>query len=545
MKIAISAFKGMVPSIDAPLLPLQHAVDAVNVKLWSGTLKPFREPAFVATPTKVGTKKTIYRFAPTPGNDASGYIFHWTDVVDVVRGPVRGDTSERTYYTGDGVPKVTDNSIALSGGTNYPMNSYTLGIPAPADTPTVTLGGTAEEDATEADQRTWAYVYTYVSAWGEEGPPSTASASIDVMPGESVTVSNLSGPPTGNYNIIAKRIYRTATDDATTEFYFLAELAVSTSSIEDSTPDTGLGERIPSETWYAPPTDMHSIGVLDNGIGYGASKNDVCVSEPYLLHAWNPLYRKPASHPVVGIGSFGNTIVALTEKNPVLISGTDSGSMSDRTLNINQGCVSKRSIVSGEFGVVYASPDGLVLIGGDMADVVTREFLTRDQWLAFKPSSIIGVLYNGMYMGFYDNGSEQGGFLFDPANAAAGFIYLDIFPSAVYADPLSDKLYLCIDGDVVAWDAGDPLEYAWKSKEFVSPRPSNFTAARVTAKDYDSLTLKAYVGGVLTHTQAITDAEPFRLPFKPDRRFQFILSGTSEVELVEIAESVQEIVDGG
>ncbi len=231
MKIDVTGFKGMLPTVDPTLLSQQHAVAAVNTKLNTGTLKPFRAPVLVTTPTKTGTKQSIYRFAPTPGNDASGFWFHWTSVVDVVRGPVRGDTTERTYFTGDGVPKVTNNAIALTGGTNYPMNAYQLGIPAPNVVISVTKGGTAEEGATEADKRTWAYVATYVSAWGEEGPPSAPSASIDLLPGENVTVGNLGTAPIGNYNIATKRIYRTATDDATTEFYFLTEIPVSTTSI--------------------------------------------------------------------------------------------------------------------------------------------------------------------------------------------------------------------------------------------------------------------------------------------------------------------------
>jgi len=545
MKIDVTSFKGMLPTVDPTLLSPQHAVAAVNTKLNTGTLKPFRAPVQVATPTKTGTKQTIYRFGPTPGNDASGFWFHWTSVVDVVRGPVRGDTSERTYYTGDGVPKVTNNAIALTGGTNYPMNAYTLGIPAPNIVISVTKGGTAEEGATEADKRTWAYVATYVSAWGEEGPPSPPSASIDVLPGENVTVGSLGTAPIGNYNIATKRIYRTATDDATTEFYFLAEIPVSTTSIMDSTPDAGLGERLPSETWYAPPADMHSIGVLDNGIGYGASKNELYLSEPYMLHAWNPLNAKPSNYPIVAIGAFANTIVALTQQNPMLVQGTDPSSMSDQVLHINQGCVSKRSVVSGDFGVVYASPDGLVLIGPGIADVVTRDFLTRDQWQAYKPTSIMGCLYNGMYLGFYNTGTVQGGFLFDPKNADAGFVHLDLAPTAAYSDPLSDKLYLLISGNIVAWDAGTLLAYAWKSKEFVATRHANFTAARLTAKDYASLTLKTYVDGVLTRTHAVANDKPFRLPFKAGRRFQFELTGTSEVERVEIAESVGELVTDG
>ncbi|MDP2346712.1 MAG: hypothetical protein Q8N34_03190 [Gammaproteobacteria bacterium] len=496
-------------------------------------------------PTKVGTIRSIYRFAPTSGNDASGYWFHWTGVVDAVRGPVRGDTSERTYFTGDGVPKVTDNSIALSGGTDYPENSYTLGIPVPGVTIGIAVTGDADEGATEADTITRAYVITYVSAWGEEGPPSAVSPRVDLLPGQSVSLSALGTAPIGNYNITHKRIYRTATGAGTTQFYFVAEIAISTTTYSDTIEDAVVGEELPSETWYAPPTDMHSIGVLDNGIGFGASKNEVYVSEPYLLHAWNPLNAQPSNHPIVGCGKYGNTIVALTTANPLIVTGVDPSSMTSSELAINQGCVSKRSIVNAPFGVLYASPDGLVLVGpGSPGTIVTKNFLTRDQWQALNPHSIMGVLYNGMYMGFYDTGEEDGAgaFILDPENPASGFLYLDIVATAAYADPLSDSLYLCIDGKIVTWDTGNPLEYTWRSKRFVYGRPVNYVAARIMAEDYVDLKFKSYVNGVLTQTKTVINGNVFRLPYTVGREFEYELSGTSTVVMLEIAETGDELV---
>lgn len=542
MKIELSNFKGLIPKLEPILLPDGNASDAINTKLWTGALDAYREGTVVDTPTKEGTIQTIYRFAPVSGDDLSGYAFHWTSVVDVIRGPVAGDTSERTYFTGDGVPKVTDNSIALSGGTDYPENSYTLGIPAPTATIGIAVTGDADEDATEADTITRSYVFTFVSGWGEEGPPSDPSDAVDLLPGQQVDLSALGTAPSGNYNITHKRIYRTATGAAGTQYYFVNEIAVSTTTYSDTIDDSVIGEELQTEGWFPPPTDMHSIGLIDNGIGYGASKNQVYVSEAYQLHAWNPLNAKTSNHEIVGIGSFQNTIVALTKANPMIVSGTDPASMSSEKLEINQGCISKRSIVSSPFGVLYASPDGLVLVGpGRPGEVVTEKFMTRDQWLALNPHSLMGVLYNGAYMGFYNDGETARAFILDPNNVEAGFLYLDIFATAAYADPLSDSLFLLIDGDIITFDTGDPMEYTWLSKQFVYDRPVNFTIARIRAADYTDLTFKAYVDGALKHTQVVTSGTAFRLPFSRGREFQYELSGTSKVTRLEIAEAGDEL----
>ncbi|MDX8384677.1 MAG: hypothetical protein R8M45_11390, partial [Ghiorsea sp.] len=219
--ITISNFKGEIPAIDATLLPSSHAQVAKNVRIKSGRLDALRQSLLNWTPSKVGTLKTIYRYA---ADKPTSYWLHWLDDVDVVRAPVNGDTTERTYFSGVGIaPQVTDNSMAVQGGTLYPMNAYTLGIPAPALAASVATVSNADENLNESTL----YVYTYVSAIGEEGAPSPASALVDmVSTALSVDLSGLSGVPTGAYNITSKRIYRAASSLSGAEFQFVAEIPV-------------------------------------------------------------------------------------------------------------------------------------------------------------------------------------------------------------------------------------------------------------------------------------------------------------------------------
>lgn len=130
--LKIVKFLGEAPKISPELLPETVAQYAFNLDLSSGDLLPYRRSEEVATLDKVGTVKTIYPMVD-PGDSSLKWL-HWTTDVDVATAQIEGDTSQRIYYTGDGVPKVTNFTMATSG-TQYPTTSYTLGLPLPTAVP--------------------------------------------------------------------------------------------------------------------------------------------------------------------------------------------------------------------------------------------------------------------------------------------------------------------------------------------------------------------------------------------------------------------------
>ena len=525
------------PRSSPQLLPDHLAQGATNTKLWSGALDKFNDPAFYYDPSKAGNLKTIYRFGAVPGNDLSGFWFHWTQEVHCVRGPVKGDTQERTYFTGDGVPQSTDASIATAGGTDYPTNSYDLGVPSPPAGLSVAVSGAsgAPEDATNR-----AYAVTYVSALGEEGPPSPLTGEVQFWEGQTVTLTLIPLGPGGNLNIGTKRIYRTATG-ASTELDFVVELPVSDSSYIDVVLDSQLGESIQSVFWEAPPSDMVGIGAMANGLMYGFSKNLVCVSEAWLPHAWNPLNQQATNHPIIAGGHFDNTIVALTTKNPYLITGYDPRSLTMQEYDIGQGCVSARSAVNSKYGVAYASPDGLMLVGPGGYKNLTDPFMTKDQWQELTPESILGVVHEDRYFGFYDNGATQGCFLLDPNNLDVGLVYLDIYATGAFSDPMTDKLYLLVNNQIMIWDEGVAAAYLWKSKVFRTGRNS-LTACRILADTYTDLVFRLYINGVIHHTETVTSDRPFRMPGGADSiLYEFDLVGTDVVNQVALTSTPSEL----
>lgn len=536
-ELRIALFGGQIPLADPRLLPDYAAQIAINTKLWDGKLGAYRQPLTVVTPSKSGTKRSIYRFGQDV-TDESQYWLHWTTDVDVAKSPIAGDTAEKTCWTGEAEPRITDSTLALTGGgTDYPIAWYKLGVPAPAATPSVVTSGSGTGVETDI-----VYVYTFVNSYGQEGPPSSPSSAVQWQPGKTNTLTGMSTSAGSGYNITAKRIYRTVTGSNSTDYRFVAEIAAATTSYADSKTADQLGESLPSTFWDGPPSDMFGLIVLPNGIMAGLSGNELLLSEPYMPHAWPDTYRLACEWKPVGLGQFGKNVVVLTKGLPYIATGTHPSQFSMDKIEVGQACVNKRSIASvPKAGVVYACPSGLAMVGPGGSDVVTKNLMDQDDWDALVPSSIEGYAYtNSRYFGFYDTGSVQQGFIFDPNSERAPLTFTDTYATAGYRDPIRDKLYLQIGGAIKRWDGGaTKMTYQWKSRITVPGKPGNPGFGQVEADDYTSLTFKLYGDGSLKATKTVSSNQPFRLPdgYKA-REFEVEISGTSRVRAVYLAETM-------
>jgi len=538
---AVRQFKGIAPRAEPRLLQENQAQVALNCKLWHGSLRPLLANLAVAvTLTKPGTIQTIHRFGHDLASDIQ-YWFHWAGEVDVCRGQIFGDVSERTYYTDGTLPKVTNNTLALSGGgTDYPNASYTLGIPAPAAAATVAIAGSGSGIA-----ETRVYTYTYVSVWGEEGKPATGSFPIDVFPGQTIDLSAMSGAPTGAYNIVSKRIYRSVTGSFGTAYLFVAEIPVAQVTYNDAIAAENLGEQLPSLTYAMPPAALQGLVNMPNGMMAGFNGKDVYFCEPYKPHAWPLAYVMTVDYDVVALGVTDTSLVVLTKGFPYLIQGTHPSGMAQVKLNAPQACVAKCSVAFLSGGVVYASPDGMFITNGGSDPVnLTEHIFTNNEWRAFfKPDSIHGYVYDDKYIGFYNTGTVQGGFIIDPKRG--DFTMLDWYATAGYYDPQRDALFLVVAGALVKFDEGATnMTAVWRSKVFYSPRPINLGAIRVEAVAYP-VSVQVFADGVSKGTFSITSKNAQRLPagFLANT-WEFSISSAVEVYSCAIAESMTELANG-
>lgn len=478
--INIAGFSGLVPRLGPALLGQNQAQLAQNTKLQSGEIRAWRKPLLVSSLVQ-NNVKSIHKMLGPAG--ATQWL-EWTTDVNVCNGPVPDTSDFRLYYTGAGTPKKTNWTMASSGVSSKPGAFLEMGVPAPTSAPSLSASGGS------APTETRAYVYTYVSTFGavkEESAPSLANLVTCNAAGSTVVVSGFATAPTTNYNITHIRIYRSVSGTTTQTYFQVAEIPIGTSSYSDTSTVAQLGAALYTQFFTPPPAGLTGLVALPNGVLAGFVDRQVWFSEPYYPHAWPATYSLTVEFPIVGLGVFNNTLVVCTTKNPYLITGSTPSGMSQEKLPITQPCVSKRSIVYDQFGVLYASPDGLVAIGPGVQDIVTSKLASRDDWASVYPSSIIGMLYDNHYIGFYTDGTNYAGFCFSrndqPALTGIDFPAAGVFTETgtgnVYGvSKETNKIYQ-IDGDNVNLGT-----YLWRSKRFVMQKPTSFAALKINA-DYN------------------------------------------------------------
>lgn len=563
MRITTKSFAGLSPRTSPHLLPEAAAQEALNVRLWSGSPEPFRAPALVMALAKVGTKRSIYRFGK--GNDSDlQFWFHWLNDTDVARGPIPDDTQERTYFTEEGQPpKATDATMATSGSA-LPSGFRLLGIPAPAAAASVNVTpaqveepAEGEEPATDDDEptRQQCYLaYTYVSDWEEEGPPSAVSLPFDAMTGDTLNVSGLVTPPGGAYSITRIRLYVSVSDGTAgaAVLRYWQEISVGAGSAAGVLDFTLLGEALPENSLIPPPQNLRGIRAHPSGFMLGFAGQKFYRSETFKPYGWP--YFDPLADDIVGLEVLGQAVVICTNGSTYLAQGSDPQAFTPGRLEGHQPCVSKRSIAALQAGVLYASPDGLVLVDPAGAMVVaTDSILTRDEWQAFKPESITAVVHDNRYFAFYDTGVARGALIFEFSPAGTIFVQTDVHATAAYADPRRDALFLVLaDGQLHKWDAGaTALQMRWRSRLWLLERPQNVGAAQVIADAYPvQFTLRASVQTstgptVVEFTKTVTSERPFRLPGHwRARSFDWLVTGTTRVSEVTVASSMAEVTGG-
>ena len=621
--VKVENFSGLIPRADPHVLPPNAATEALNIKISSGAITPWKEPLSIQA---VSAAQSIYLYEDI-------YWLVWSTIVSAVRSPLASDAYKRLYWTGDGAPKMATFDLITTGSTSYPNDSRDLGIIAPTAAPTVSVPAISAysasatyavgaffsytyEDATvlstfkclvaaapysipaysatetyvvgavvtnggltyrcglaieapeaftaahwyvvtgavpileavlnyritlgyftelfDTDQETRAYVFRYVSDLGEAGPPSSASADITIFPGQVVTVAGIAD----YYAYGTKELYRTNTGVSTTDYQFLVEIALGTTSYADSIEDDALGEVITSTSWDPPPSDLAGLIALPNGClaGYIEGGNQVCISYPYMPHAWPADYRYPVTGIVKGIGAFGSSVLVATDDQPSVLTGQDPAGMSLEKFENGSACVSSQGVVDMGYAVAYPSPTGLMVAGVGTAGLATAKVLGKDDWQAYNPSTMRSCFYGGLYIAFTDNG----GFIFDAQTN--DLVDIDMVATAMYHDPASGNLYLVVADEIVQWDGGTAdLVNLWKSRPFTLAKPSRVGWAQVKANTYP-VTFKLYGDDDLIAIKTVRNARPFRTSCrKLVSEIHLEVSGASNIWMVAAAESIEEL----
>jgi len=204
VKVTLNTFLGANLAFDDTLLDAGVGVQSLNQEPGYGDLRPWNAPgSTVATVPASPQRKTIRRMGQDVASDAN-YWLSWSDIVHAITGYEADDTTERTYFTGSGTPKWTNNAIGLGGGAPYPQATRELAVP----TPVAAITAAINTDPAEGTEQAFMWVYTYVNDLGWESAPSPVSNTLLAKPGCTFDLSGFSSVPAGNYGITTVRLYR-------------------------------------------------------------------------------------------------------------------------------------------------------------------------------------------------------------------------------------------------------------------------------------------------------------------------------------------------
>ncbi len=532
--IDISGFKGEIPKISNKLLPAEYASSSVNCDFESGNLQPVNG----------NTPIQDVEAGITTIHDMDGSFLQWAENVNVVKSLV-ADSGNRIMFTGAGYPKETNAVLSLVSSP-FPTTTRRLGIPAPTNTLTISLEGVPGEDVVHSSS----YVYTLVGKWEDgsevESAPSPPTGVIDFYSGITPRLSGFTDATATGVYVTHFRIYRLNNGYSGSEYQYVDEMAVVTTTYDDSKTDDDLGEVLPTTEWTCPEETLSGLIATSYGLVFGFKGNTVYPSEVFIPYAFPASYSMPTESDIVGLGDTGGVVVVLTKTVPYLLVGQDPLTMSLRRLGYKQKCVSARSIVNIPGGVVYASPDGLYHINeAGTGSLITNKLFKKKQWKALGPENLLGFYYDESYVGFF--AGTKTGFSLHLETGEYKPITTDENVHGGTYSAYADMLYLvqtkAATREIVSFQSGSSSDYSWISKLFETNSRRSYTAGKVTGNfTAGSVTLSFYVDGVLSATKEVSNDKIFRIKLPGGRSLQIKVEGMATVDRIMIGLSVIEIV---
>lgn len=529
---SLTTFLGANLRREPRFLPPGVGVSSINQKpSESGDLRPWLQPLTISGPNVPAGRLTLYRMGrDTPST--STFWLSWTTIVHAIRGFDASDPTERTYYTGSGSPKWTNNILALASAP-YPASARELSVPVPVTLPVVVIN-TDGPAVTGVDPRRLYYVFTWVNDIGWESAPSPPTLAAPANSGAIVDLTITESVPAGNYGINRMRWYRTQTTSAAgdAEFFFLAEYAVGATGMQDAGQALGT-DVLPT----GPDTLRLPLAATAKGLTYcwnqfAAAIVDKTVRfcEPTLMYAWPLGNEYEVSDTPVALAAFAQRLLVLTTAGAELFTGSDPEAMDQKQIALAP-IVAARSLVVGESFAMWAADDGLWYWGLDGYRNLVGECLTPAQWRALVPSTIHGYYFEignrPVYIGFYNDGTLKG-FVVDPTNPM-GIYFLDKGYTSAYWDKLQRKLFVLDGATLKLWDAG-----ASGMTTTVRGKPER-QQAEVECEWLEllaggSTTVRLLVDGVERFNSALTSGEYRTVDGTQGREFQLEVATATSVQ---------------
>ena len=469
MTLKIDNFHGMQPRLHPSLLSAGMAVRAHNCRLKSGKLVPLRNPSVVSnsrvykegglTKLSDATSLHAWKWLDNTGRTVVSFLA-FKGMTWMAEGNIADDEYDRVFITGDtGVSyddgtTVTENTPAVfiheRSGNN--VIRHTL-----VKSPITTFSAADTGDPAFDDTKTVFYVAFFASWYDEFGYESglTGATEIIEINAGSVVEFTFDGIPPDADGV---RVYMTmsGTEDSNDGIQFLLDCKVS-ALVQGKTShavypeDTGE-----TEPGIEPiPSDLRCLQFVPGGFytGFSASApKTVMFSDINLVTSWPVAYRYDVKDTIVALAVTSNTVFALTDGWPWVLSGTAPESMTAAKLAGPAACVSPRGVCVYRNSVYYASNEGLMAIvndanSGTVCVNVTEKIFTKDQWQAKNPSSCILQQHDGALHMFFKraDGSPDEGLVLDLNESADAVTTHDEAAQCACVDNVTDTMYFVRD----------------------------------------------------------------------------------------------------
>lgn len=480
--IKIDQFHGIAPRVHPSLLGDGMAVTAHNCRLKSGKITPLRMPDKMGA-YNVNLENGLTRIADAKSlfiwkHDEEVEFLAFPGDVDKADGYIADDEYDRIFLTGEtgvfgnGKENVPVAYLKKNGGSVIRHPLVKKSLPAPYAKLGTPSGAVVDSD----NIRYTFFCQTWVDPFGYESGPSELSLNWnpdaqgtgsgaytkddfeyndgdpvsflalkdDEVPEGGGTVNN----PTEGYK---RRIYKVVSGSETGSFKFIAEFdtdpwGAKTVRIKDE----DAGEVMPQIEHI--PEDLNNMAYVPGGFYVGFSKSmrkTVMFSDVSNPTSWPLAFRYDLRDNIIALAVTTNTVFALTDGFPCVISGTSPEAMSISMLAGPAACVSKKSVCLYKNAVCYASNVGICMIAssadsGTTVNNLTEKIFTKEQWQAFNPCSCLMAQYDGALFCFFtlnDEKKTRKGLVIDLTESENAVTTHDEESSCLCVNNATDELY--------------------------------------------------------------------------------------------------------
>ena len=493
--IKIDQFHGISPRTHPSLLADGMAVTAHNCRLKNGKLVPLKEPEMVEDASilmenglaEIGSAKTLhiwrkydgtFDFLAFPGLTwmADGNLADDEKTRVIISGETGVGFSEKEWDNTQSPPvasvkKIWTNApaIYLRDSAYGNMRNEPLCMEA-LPQPLVSRASTTALD--EANIRYTRFFWTWVDGDGRESPVSEASTianpqdndyDLEYNDGDTVNFTSLierGGVWPESAELI--RIYKVVTGTETGRIQFIAEFTkanctaaggehageAGSATLTVKVKDEDAGEVL--REIESAPGDLKCIQKVPGNFycGFSASApHTVMFSDVDLPYSWPRDYRYDVDNNIIALAVTANTVFALTDGWPFVLSGTAPESMVVSKLAGPAACVSARGVVVYKNCVYFVSNQGLMTIyndanAGTVCANLTEKIFTKEQWLAKNPASCVMGQFDGALFLFFEHADgEHEGLTIDLAENENAVTTHNEVAKCVAVDNKYDKMY--------------------------------------------------------------------------------------------------------